>query len=181
MNQAKIIIFIVIVAVIIIELFLIFGEQLPVYEQVNHMVTTSARERLTQTLASDERRVGIAPPETNVWKAGESGLYLLGIRNRYSETKEFYVNVYLEGLEGSLSGREASDYQSRVKSWLSYFKGISLDPQDSGIINIVIKSEQDAESGIYILRAVICEDANCNTLSDSSGIYSSIMFTLVLV
>jgi len=182
MDQAKTIIFIVIAAAIIIELFFVFGGNLPLflYEQADYMVTDAAKDRLTQTLSSGDRRVGIAPPETNVWKPGETGIYLLGIRNRYSEDKQFYSNIYLEGLEGDLKGKLISNYQDNVASWMSYSKSISLGSQDSEIVSIIIKTGQDAEPGIYIMRTVVCEEENCNTLSDSGRIYSSVMFTLII-
>ncbi len=90
------------------------------------------------------------------------------------------MNVYLEELGGDLAGKPVSVYNSKIKTWLTFFNQIYVSKSSSEAFQIVIWSPADAETGIYTFRVVVCDAEICED-QNSPNLYGSEQFTLEIV
>lgn len=169
----------VVFAVILLSLLLswVYSIFAP-FTEITHKVTDVARQELLNRLAQSGGRVGIAAPAITEWIRGETGSFSLGIRNTNPATDKTYsINVYLEQLGGNLAGTSASSLQSEVTSWLTFSRTEFVERGGSKSNNIIIKPSANAETGIYLLRVVVCDAISCTDIN-SPGLYGSKQFAI---
>jgi hypothetical protein len=169
----------VVFAVILLSLLLswVYGIFTP-FEEITHKVTDVARQELLNRLAQGGGRVGIAAPAVTEWTRGQTGSFSLGIRNNDPATDKTYsINVYLEQLGGNLAGTSAASLQSEVASWLTFSSTEFVERGGSKSSNIIIKPDANAQTGIYLLRAVVCDAASCTDIN-SPNLYGSAQFAI---
>lgn len=173
------IIVVVVFSVILLSLLLswVYGIFDP-FTEITHKVTDVARQELLSKLAQAGGRVGIAAPAITEWKRGETGSFALGIRNSDPANDNTYsINVYLEQLGGALAGTPASSLDQEVASWLTFSDKEFVEAGGSKSTNIIIKTKPDAQTGIYLLRVVVCDAASCVDLN-SPNLYGSAQFAI---
>ena len=169
----------VVFSVILLSLLLtwVFGMFSPI-EEITHKVTDVARQELLNRLAQSGGRVGIAAPAVTQWKRGETGSFSLGIRNNDPANDRTYgVNVYLEQLGGALAGQPAASLKAEIDKWLTFSKTEFVEAGGSKSSNIIIKPSINAQTGIYLLRAVVCAAPACTDMN-SASLYGSAQFAI---
>ncbi len=170
---------VVVFAVILLSLLLswVYGIFSP-FTEITHKVTDVARQELLSRLAQAGGRVGIAAPAITEWTRGETGSFSLGIRNTNpAADKTYSINVYLEELGGNLAGTPASSLESEVVSWLTFSRTEFVERGGSKSSNIIIKPSANAQTGIYLLRAVVCDALSCTDIN-SPNLYGSAQFAI---
>jgi hypothetical protein len=142
--------------------------------QITYKVTDVAIQNLMKDMNTGNKKVGIAAPAVTTWKRGETGSYVLAVKNTDVNQKHtFFANVYLENLGGELSGTNPST-MSDVNGWITLSPtSLPLDPNDRDVINVIIKPVSNADTGIYSFRACVCTSNDPSCHATSTGLYET--------
>jgi hypothetical protein len=161
---------------------------------LTYKTTEVAQEKLLKELAETGDKVGIAAPTLDPWAKGKSGSYTLGIRNDDADNGHtFYINAYLTGVGGALSGRTVASVQTeyKVNEWLTLnprIKDIGAGISDKAAV--IIQPKAGTSAGIYTFTIAVCKgnvpdnEQTCHA-SDKPGatvkstnLYGSVSFAL---
>ncbi|MBI4176226.1 MAG: hypothetical protein HY518_03410 [Candidatus Aenigmarchaeota archaeon] len=180
---------IVVVAVILLTLSItfltgIFDQFQPLTFQVGQI----ARKELVERLAGGEK-VGVAAPTIDPWKRGQSGAYVLGLKNDDpARDKKFYINIYLENRVDGQDLREED-----LNRWFSYTKASEerfelLRAGETKTSDLIIRPPSSTVPGIYRFRVLVCSVAatakldrgDCTTVegTDTNLQYGDDVFSL---
>jgi hypothetical protein len=142
--------------------------------QITHKTTQIAIDNLLKDMNTGNKKVGIAAPAVTTWKRGETGSYVLAVKNTDVNQKHtFYANVYLESLGGDLSGTDPSS-MSETNKWITLSpNSLDLEPNERDVINTIIKPVSNADTGIYSFRACVCTSSDPSCHATSVGLYTS--------
>lgn len=150
----------VIITVVFVALKFSDIEIAPLTGSVTHPVSEVAKEDLISTLASSGNTIGIRIPPSVSWESGETGSFVLGLRNKYNHTTTFSIII-------------TSQKSSHAEGWLTYQRKKTLPP--SGIETIPITARPlNPQPDIYSFRILVCESTTCS--SSSSSLYASTTF-----
>lgn len=132
-----------------------------------------AREEVINKIKTGAN-VEIAAATVTEWKRGESGAFVLGIRNDNPQSlTTFYINVYLEQVGGGLTDPAA--LSATANGWLSYAPTLDIEPSGIGTLPITIEPGASATPGTYHFRATVCDSepaegfASCHATSPLVG------------
>ena len=113
-------------------------------------------------------RIDLASPDRTRWDSGDTGIFTLGIRNQYEETRTYYVNIYLESLRAELQGTPVSEMAEETAGWFTYQDSVSIAAGGTQMLAITMNIPQDAERGSYTFRVRVCEEPDCAVLLSSN-------------
>jgi len=141
--------------------------------QITHKTTQVAIDSLLKDMNTGNKKVGLAAPSVTTWKGGETGSYVLAVKNTdVNLDHTFFANVYLENVGGELSGTDPNSLTD-VNRWITPPTTLPLDPNQRGTIDLIIKPASNAGTGIYAFKACVCTANEGNCHSTSPGIYES--------
>jgi hypothetical protein len=174
MEERKIILIVVVLAIILISIITVFSlSGMNFILGLDHDITTSSLNELSSSLKTGDKLVAVKTSGTSIWKRGQAGSIGLGIRNKYENDKTFYINMYLEKLGGDLTGMPLSSV--RADDWLIYPSQETVEGQNAETVKIIIKP-MNPDKGIYLFRILVCESSDCDF--KSPGYYSADSFSL---
>ena len=130
---------------------------------VTNQVSPVARIALLESMNVSQRIIGIALPDTVSWLPGETGEFVLGVKNTGSDPVTYYFHV---SLEQSTIEREVD--------WILFPRKRTLPPGVSLVDFSVLPLQ--AEEGTYLFRVVVCTAPNCSL--ESIALYGTTTFLM---
>jgi hypothetical protein len=112
-------------------------------------------------------RIDLASPDRTRWNNGDTGIFKLGIRNQYDETRTYYMNIYLEELRAELEGTPVSEMAEETSEWFTYQDSVDIEPSGTETLTITMDVPQVASRGSYSFRIIVCEEPDCTDLLSS--------------
>lgn len=173
MVKAALAIAVVIIAAIAAALCFQTGTQVPLNNQPD-----AYRYQVAENSLDEGQRSDMAAPEKVRWEGGDTGLFKLALRNGYEQEKQYFLNMYLEKLDGELAGRPVQPLAGTV-SWFAYPASVNTGPGGRALVSISMKVPQDAPFGAYVFRILVCETQDC-TGYNSPGVYTSEIISMMV-
>jgi len=137
---------------------------------ITHQVHPDIRSELKASLATSGDIIGFRIPPSVSWERGETGSFVLGIKNKYNQSMTFFFTIKLES-EVTIS--------SQVTEWIVYPRKKTLPP--SGIETIdIIANPLNPNPGTYVFRIIICESPICEDIT-SPSLYATTTFSFRII
>ncbi|MBI4021124.1 MAG: hypothetical protein HY369_02690 [Candidatus Aenigmarchaeota archaeon] len=132
----------VVVLVAVVVIFLWLKAQAPA--AVTHAASPAG---LVEFLASSSNRIAIRSPPDLSWTTGETGTFLLAVKNTGPQNQTYAISVSLEQLDG-----QPAD-PATAASWITHDPHLIVG---AGSVGLVTLTFAPAVPGVYLFRTTVC-------------------------
>jgi len=177
MNQKTAAVLTILLLAAITSIFIFFklsGTEIsPVISgEIDHKPSPESIESMKTSLAFPGKTIALRAPKSVSWKNGETGSFALGIRNKYSEKKSFFLNIKLESAA-------TPPLPGQAEEWLIYPNKKTIPPLEAETIEIIAKPT-NPPAQTYLFRVLVCETPECQDLG-SPSIYATTTFSFKII
>ncbi|MEM4268433.1 MAG: hypothetical protein QXK37_06420 [Candidatus Woesearchaeota archaeon] len=138
-------------------------------EELQEVVDKQTKTKIESMLKNSNQKVvlGIG---TKTIKRGEKDTFWVGIRNEFTEDKDFYIKAdcsaaFSDKIEICNEERENQQCAAVCDTWAQTIGSKKIQPKEVGYLSVHVMVPKDAQNGNYNFKVLICADSPCVTKS----------------